>query len=70
MNYKFTEKMLQLKLPQKMLDVACHDTQVNVQENALCVIKSFCKNEKAKKVCFFLLIFEVKCLIFISLIFK
>ncbi len=52
-NHKFTDKMIALKLPQKLLDVACHDTQFSVQENALSVLKSFCKHEKAKKVSFF-----------------
>jgi hypothetical protein len=45
--------MIALKIPQKILDVACHDTQFNVQENALIVLKSLCKYAKAKKVYFF-----------------
>lgn len=49
-NHKFSDKMITLKIPQKVLDVACHDTQFNVQESALNVLKSFCKYEKAKKV--------------------
>lgn len=56
-NHKFTDKMVIYKVPQKLLDVACHDTQLNVKESALNVLRSFCKHEKAKKVIFFLLIF-------------
>ncbi len=51
-NHKFTEKMINLKVPQKLLEVACRDTQFSVQENALNVLRSFCQHEKAKKVKF------------------
>jgi hypothetical protein len=49
-NHRFSDKMINLKIPQKVLDVACHDTQFNVQESALNALKAFCKYEKAKKV--------------------
>lgn len=49
-NHKFSEKMVTLKIPQKVLDVACHDTQFSVQESALNVLSLFCKYEKARKV--------------------
>jgi hypothetical protein len=40
--------MISLKIPQKLLDVACHDTQFSVQESALNTLKMFCKYEKAR----------------------
>ena len=49
-NHKFSDKMISLKVPQKLLEVACHDTQFTVQESALNVLKIFCKHDKAKKV--------------------
>lgn len=49
-NHKITDKMITLKVPQKLLEVACHDTQLNVKENALNVLKIFSKHDKAKKV--------------------
>jgi hypothetical protein len=49
-NYKFTEKMVVLKVPQKLLEIACNDTQFNVQESALNVLRLLCKHEKGKKV--------------------
>ena len=51
--------MVIYKVPQKLLDVACHDTQLNVKESALNVLRSFCKHEKAKKVTFFVNIFKL-----------
>ena len=49
-NHKISDKMLSLKAPQKLLEVACHDTQFTVQEKALNVLNIFVLNEKAKKV--------------------
>ena len=49
-NHKISDKMLSLKAPQKLLEVACHDTQFTVQEKALNVLNIFVHNEKAKKV--------------------
>jgi len=49
-NHKLSDKMISLKVPQKLLEVACHDTQFSVQESALNVLRLFCKHEKAKKV--------------------
>lgn len=49
-NHKLSDKMISLKIPQKILDVAIHDTQFNVQESALNALKAFCKYEKSKKV--------------------
>lgn len=51
-NHKISDKMLSLKAPQKLLEVACHDTQFTVQEKALNVLNIFVHNEKAKKVSF------------------
>lgn len=53
-NHKFSDKMISLKVPQKLLEVACHDTQFSVQESALNVLRIFCKHDKAKKVIYFL----------------
>ena len=49
-HYKFSDRMASLKLPQKLLDIACHDTQSNVQENALNALNMFCKHDKAKQI--------------------
>lgn len=49
-NYKFSEKMIGLKVPQKLLEIACNDTQFNVQESALNVLRLLCKHDKGKKV--------------------
>jgi hypothetical protein len=49
-NYKFSDKMINLKIAQKLVEVACNDTQFNVQESALNVLRIMCKHEKAKKV--------------------
>lgn len=65
-NHKFSDKMITLKIPQKVLDVACHDTQFNVQESALNVLKSFCKYEKAKKVKLNIDFYKFKRLLFLT----
>ncbi len=49
-NHRFTEKMIRLKVPQKILECACHDTQFTVQESSLKTLRILCKYEKAKKV--------------------
>lgn len=48
--YKFTDKMTQFKIPQKILDLACNDTQFMVKENALLVLRSLCDHDKARKI--------------------
>lgn len=48
-NHKFTDKMIALKIPHKLLELACHDTQFGVQESALNALNSLCKHEKARK---------------------
>jgi fused len=48
--YKFTDKMAQLKIPQKILEIACNDTQFIVKETALLVLRSLCNHDKAKKI--------------------
>ncbi|CAF0816845.1 unnamed protein product, partial [Brachionus calyciflorus] len=48
-NHKFTDKMISLKIPQKVLELACHDTQLSVQESALNALLAFCKHDKARK---------------------
>jgi hypothetical protein len=48
-SHKFSEKLLTCKVPHKLLEIACHDTQLSVQESALNVLKTLCKHEKAKK---------------------
>ena len=50
MSHKFSEKFLTCKVPHKLLEIACHDTQLSVQESALNVLKTLCKHEKIKKV--------------------
>lgn len=42
--------MTSLKIPQKLLEMACHDTQFTVQESALNVLRALCQHDKAKKV--------------------
>ncbi|CAM4893978.1 unnamed protein product [Rotaria socialis] len=37
--YRLSERLIELKVPEKLLDVACHDTHVTVQEFALRVLK-------------------------------
>ena len=48
--HRCAEKIFSLKIPQKLLEIACHDSHFNVQERALNSLKLFCKHEKAKKV--------------------
>jgi hypothetical protein len=49
-NHKFTDKMIKLKIPQKILEVTCNDTHFAVQEAALNVLRIMCQHEQAKKV--------------------
>lgn len=53
-NHRVSEKIIALKVPQKLLEVACHDTQFSVQESALNVLRLLCKHDKPKKVNFIL----------------
>ena len=48
--YRLSERLIELKVPEKLLDVACHDTHVTVQEFALRVLKQMLKHDKAKEV--------------------
>jgi hypothetical protein len=48
--YRLSERLIELKVPEKLLDVACHDTHVIVQEFALRVLKQMLKHEQAKEV--------------------
>jgi len=48
--YRLSERLIELKVPAKLLDVACHDTHVTVQEFALRVLKQMLKYEQAKEV--------------------
>jgi len=48
--YRLSERLIELKVPEKLLDVACHDTHVTVQEFALRVLKQMLKYEQAKEV--------------------
>ena len=48
-NHKFSDKLITYKVPHKLLEIACHDTQLSVQESALHVLKTLCKHDKAKK---------------------
>ena len=50
--YRLSERLIELKVPEKLLDVACHDTHVTVQEFALRVLKQMLKYEQAKEVRF------------------
>ena len=52
-NHKYSDKMTSLKIPQKLLEMALNDTQLNVQESTLSVLRVLCQQEKAKKVLFF-----------------
>ncbi len=49
-SYKFSDKLFTYKVPHKLLEIVCHDTQLSVQESALNVLKILCKHEKAKKI--------------------
>ncbi len=46
--------MIKLKLPQKILEITCNDTQFAVQEAALNVLRIMCQHEQAKKVLLFI----------------
>ncbi len=48
--YRLSDRLIDLKVPEKLLDVACHDTHVTVQEFALRVLKQIVKHEQAKEV--------------------
>ena len=48
--YRLSNRLIELKVPEKLLDVACHDTHVTVQEFALRVLKQMIKHEQAKAV--------------------
>ncbi|CAF1175572.1 unnamed protein product [Rotaria sp. Silwood1] len=48
--YRLSERLIELKVPEKLLDVACHDTHVTVQEFALRVLKQMLKYEQAKEI--------------------
>ncbi|CAF4392018.1 unnamed protein product, partial [Rotaria magnacalcarata] len=48
--YRLSERLIELKVPEKLLDVACHDTHVTVQEFALRVLKQMLKHEQAKEI--------------------
>jgi len=49
-NYKFTERMAELKVAQKLVEMACSDTQFSVQESALNVVRVMCKHERGRAV--------------------
>ena len=49
--HRLSERLIDLKVPEKLLDVACHDTHVTVQEFALRVLKQMLKHARAKEVC-------------------
>jgi len=49
-NYKFTERMVELKIAQRLVEIACGDSQFGVQESALNVVGLMCKHEKGRKV--------------------
>ena len=48
--HRLSDRLIELKVPEKLLDVACHDTHVIVQEFALRVLKQMLKHQKAKDV--------------------
>ena len=48
--YRLSDRLIELKVAEKLLDVACHDTHVTVQEFALRVLKQMLKHEQAKEV--------------------
>lgn len=48
--YRLSERLIELKVPEKLLDVACHDTHVTVQEFAFRVLKQMLKHDEAKEV--------------------
>ncbi|CAF4126396.1 unnamed protein product, partial [Adineta steineri] len=48
--YRLSERLISFKVPEKLLDVACHDTHVIVQEFALRVLKQMLKHERAKEI--------------------
>lgn len=48
--YRLSDRLIDMKVPEKLLDVACHDTHVTVQEFAFRVLKQMLKHEKAKEV--------------------
>ncbi|RNA34069.1 serine threonine- kinase 36-like [Brachionus plicatilis] len=48
-NHKFSDKMISLKIPHKLLELACHDIQFGVQESALNALFALCKHDKARK---------------------
>ncbi|CAM4943871.1 unnamed protein product [Rotaria socialis] len=48
--YRLSERLIELKVPEKLLDVACHDTHVTVQEFALRVLKQMLKHGQAKEI--------------------
>lgn len=48
--HRLSDRLIELKVPEKLLDVACHDTHVTVQEFALRVLKQMLKHPKAKEV--------------------
>jgi hypothetical protein len=48
--YRLSDRLTLLKVPEKLLDVACHDTHVTVQQFALRVLKQMLKHEQAKEV--------------------
>ena len=48
--YRLSDRLIELKVPEKLLDVACHDTHVAVQEFALRVLKQMLKHDQAKEV--------------------
>lgn len=50
--HRLSDRLIELKVPEKLLDVACHDTHVTVQEFALRVLKQMLKHEQAKAVDF------------------
>ena len=48
--HRLSDRLIELKVPEKLLDVACHDTHVIVQEFAMRVLKQMLKHPKAKDV--------------------
>ena len=64
-NHRYSDKMTSLKITQKLLEMACHDTQLNVQESTLSVLRVLCQHEKAKKVIFLNFMFVTCKIIFV-----
>jgi hypothetical protein len=57
--YRLSDRLIELKVPEKLLDVACHDTHVTVQEFAIRVLKQMLKHKQAKDVIFTPISFKI-----------